>query len=78
MRIPIGEGVKSGAKDDELPHASLHRQAECVLRKTAASGDKEAQGPPFRIGEGLSGNSLSTLAQDLERQGIVKDAPMVE
>jgi len=30
------------------------------------------------MGESLSGNSLRTLAQDLDRQGIVKDTPMVE
>jgi len=78
MRVPIGERVQPGAEDDELPHATLHSQAERVLRKPAASGDKKAQGPPFRIGESLSGNSLRTLAQDLERQGIVKDAAMVE
>jgi hypothetical protein len=45
---------------------------------TPAAGDKEPHGPPLRMGESVSGNSLRTLAQDLDRQGIVQDAAMVE
>jgi hypothetical protein len=76
--IAVGEGVEPGAEDHQLPRAAAYSQAERVLGEAAASGDKEAQGPPVRIGDSLSGNSLRTLAQDLERQGIVKDAAMVK
>ncbi len=76
--IAIGEGVEAGAEHDQLANAAAYRKGERVLGETTASGDKEPHGPPVRMGESVSGNSLRTLAQDLDRQTIVKDAPMVE
>ena len=78
MRVAQPEGLESGAQHDRLAHTALHGLGQRLLGEAAARGDEQAQRPQALVARPLVGLEAALDAENLAREGIAKDATLLQ